>query len=144
MGSASVPKPYRFILSYCIWALATEKGSSTPLPVTAPSWASALPDARALTAFPCSQIILAKLWEEIRAGAKGGRGSIPSGNFPPLPREECGMCAQASQVGAQLSSTRRDINQDALLGDTWNLAPNITHPGKRPPFPKQSPHISRP
>lgn len=47
MGSASVPKSYRFTFSFCIWALATEKGQCLreqhTLEVTAPSWGSAVP-----------------------------------------------------------------------------------------------------
>lgn len=47
MGSASVPKPYRFTVSFCIWVLATEKGQCLreehTLRVTAPSWGSAVP-----------------------------------------------------------------------------------------------------
>ena len=47
MGSASVPKPYRFTFSFCMWALATEKGlclrEQHTLGVTTPSWGSAVP-----------------------------------------------------------------------------------------------------
>lgn len=37
VGSASVPKPYRSIFSYCIWAPASDKGQP-PLVVTTPAW----------------------------------------------------------------------------------------------------------